>query len=91
LYQVHHFIYTEYQTLNKGEEMPTKVIVDCSTGETTVVELTAGEIADLETARLAAEDQRKAEEAEAAAKAEAKAALLDKLGITADEAKLLLS
>jgi len=71
--------------------MPTKVIVDCSTGETNIVELTAEEIADLETARLAAEDQRKAEEAEAAAKAEAKAALLDKLGITADEAKLLLS
>jgi hypothetical protein len=91
LYQAHHFIYTEYPTLNKGEEMPTKVIVDCSTGETSIVELTAQEIADLETARLAAEDQRKAEEAEAAAKAEAKAALLDKLGITEDEAKLLLS
>lgn len=91
MYQVLHFTYTEYQTLNKGEEMPTKVIVNCSTGETTVVELTAEEIADLETARLAAEDQRKAEEAEAAAKAEAKVALLDRLGITADEAKLLLS
>ena len=91
LCQAHHFIYTEYQTLNKGEEMPTKVIVDCTTGETTEVELTVEEIADLETARLAAEDQRKAEEAEAAAKAEAKAALLDKLGITEDEAKLLLS
>ena len=91
LYQVHHFIYTEYPTLNKGEEMPTKVIVDCSTGETSIVELTAEEIADLETARLAAEDQKAAAEAEAAAKAEAKAALLDKLGITEDEAKLLLS
>jgi predicted nucleotide-binding protein (sugar kinase/HSP70/actin superfamily) len=90
-YQAHHFIYTEYPTLNKGEEMPTKVIVDCSTGETSIVELTAEEIADLETARLAAEDQRKAEESEAAAKAEAKATLLDKLGITEDEAKLLLS
>jgi hypothetical protein len=87
----HHFIYTEYPTLNKGEEMPTKVIVDCSTGETSIVELTAEEIADLETARLAAEDQKAAEEAEAAAKAEAKAALLDKLGITAEEAQLLLS
>ena len=78
----------------KGEEMsdtPTKVVVDCSTGLTEVIPLTEQEIADLETARLAAEDQRKAEEAEAAAKAEAKAALLDKLGITEDEAKLLLS
>jgi hypothetical protein len=94
MFQAHHFIYTEYPTLNKGEEMsdtPTKVIVDCSTGITEVVPLTAEEIADLETARLAAEDQRKAEETEAAAKAEAKAALLDRLGITADEAKLLLS
>ncbi len=68
--------------------MPTKVIVDCSTGETTVVELTAEEIADLETARLAAEDQRKAEEAEAAAVAAAKAsanAKLAALGLSADE------
>ena len=72
-------------------DTPTKVIVDCSTGETTEVELTAEEIADLETARKAAEDQRAAAEAEAAAKAEAKAALLDKLGITAEEAQLLLS
>ena len=94
LYQAHHFIYTEYPTLNKGEQMsdtPTKVIVDCSTGITEVVPLTAEEIADLETARVAAEDQRVAAEAEAQAKAEAKAALLDKLGITAEEAQLLLS
>ena len=72
-------------------DTPTKVIVDCSTGITEVVPLTAEEIADLETARVAAEDQRVAAEAEAAAKAEAKAALLDKLGITAEEAHLLLS
>jgi hypothetical protein len=72
-------------------DTPTKVVVDCSTGITEVIPLTAEEIADLETARLAAEDQRVAAEAEAEAKAEAKAALLDKLGITADEAKLLLS
>ena len=72
-------------------DTPTKVIVDCSTGITEVVPLTAEEIADLETARLAAEDQRAAAEAETQVKAEAKAALLDRLGITADEAKLLLS
>jgi hypothetical protein len=70
--------------------MPTKVIVDCSTGETSIVELTAEEIAELEASRIAAEDQRQAAEAEAAVKAEAKAALLDKLGITAEEAQLLL-
>jgi regulator of protease activity HflC (stomatin/prohibitin superfamily) len=94
LYQALHFIYTEYPTLNKGENMsdtPTKVVVDCSTGITEVIPLTEAEIADLETARIAAEDQRKAAEAEAAARAEAKAELLDRLGITADEAKLLLS
>jgi hypothetical protein len=72
-------------------DTPTKVVVDCSTGITEVIPLTEAEIADLETARIAAEDQRKAAEAEAAARAEAKAELLDRLGITADEAKLLLS
>lgn len=72
-------------------DKPTKVVVDCSTGITEVIPLTEAEIADLETARVAAEDQRKAAEAEAAVKAEAKAELLDRLGITADEAKLLLS
>ena len=72
-------------------DTPTKVIVDCSTGITEVVPLTAAEIADMETARVAAEDQRVAAEAEAAIKAQAKAALLDKLGITAEEAALLLS
>jgi len=72
-------------------DTPTKVIVNCETGVTEVLPLTAQEIADMETARVAAEDQRKAAEAEAAAMAEAKAALLDRLGITEDEAKLLLS
>jgi hypothetical protein len=72
-------------------DKPNKVVVDCSTGITEVIPLTEAEIADLETARIAAEDQRKAAEAEAAVKAEAKAELLDRLGITADEAKLLLS
>jgi hypothetical protein len=72
-------------------DTPTKVVVDCSTGITEVIPLTEAEIADLETARVAAEDQRAAAEAEAAVRAEAKAELLDRLGITADEAKLLLS
>jgi hypothetical protein len=72
-------------------DTPTKVVVNCSTGITEVIPLTEAEIADLETARVAAEDQRKAAEAEAAVRAEAKAELLDRLGITAEEAKLLLS
>jgi hypothetical protein len=91
LSQAHHFIYTEYPTLNKGEEMPTKVIVDCSTGETSIVELTAEEIADLEAAQKAAESERVEREAKEAADATAKSALLKKLGITQEEARLLLS
>jgi nucleoid-associated protein YgaU len=72
-------------------DTPTKVVVNCTTGVTEVLPLTAAEIADMETARVAAEDQRAAAEAEAAVKAQAKAKLLDKLGITAEEAALLLS
>jgi len=68
-----------------------KVIVDCSTGETTVVPLTAEEIAALEAAAAQAEQDRLAAEAEAVTKAAARQALLDKLGITQEEAALLLS
>lgn len=68
-----------------------KVIVDCSTGEQSVVPLTAEEIADLEAAAAQAEQERLAAEAEAAQKAVARQALLDKLGITQEEAALLLS
>jgi hypothetical protein len=67
-----------------------KVIVDCSTGETTIVPLTAEEIADLEAAAAQAEADRKAAEIEAAAKEAARAEILAKLGLTADEAKVLL-
>lgn len=65
-----------------------KVIVDCSTGEQTIVPLTAEEIAELEAARIAAEAQRIEAEAQAQAKADAKAAAeakLAALGLTADE------
>ncbi len=68
-----------------------KVIVDCSTGEQTVVPLTPEEIAELEAAAAQAEAERLAAEAEAQAKAVARQALLDKLGITQEEAALLLS
>ena len=67
-----------------------KIIVDCSTGEQTVVPLTAEEIAELEAAAAQAEQDRLAAEAEAQAKAEAKAEILAKLGLTEDEAKVLL-
>ena len=71
--------------------MPTKLIINCETGEQTEVELTAEEIAQREADAKAYEAEQKAKEAEAAAKAQAKAELLAKLGITAEEATLLLS
>lgn len=72
---------------------PTKIILDCETGEQTIVPLTAEEIADLEKARAEAEAERAALEAEAQAKAEAKASALAKLaalGLTEEEAKAIV-
>ncbi len=69
-------------------DTPTKVIVDCSTGEETIVPLTAEEIAQLEADRATYEAEKAAAEAEAQAKAEAKAAAeakLAALGLTAEE------
>ena len=69
-----------------------KVIVDCSTGEQTVVPLTAEEIAELEAAAAQAEADRLAAEAEAQAKADAKAAAeakLAALGLTPEEIKAI--
>ncbi len=68
--------------------MPTKIVVDCSTGESTEVELTAEEVAELEARAAEAEAERLAAEAEAQAKAQAKAnaeAKLAALGLTAEE------
>ena len=67
-----------------------KVIVDCSTGEHTVVPLTAEEIAELEAAAEKAEQDRLAAEAEGAQKAAARAAIFEKLGLTEEEAAVLL-
>ena len=70
-------------------ETLTKVIVDCSTGEQTVLPLTADEIAQLEIDRAQAEADRVAAEAEAEAKAETKASALAKLaalGLSEEEA-----
>jgi hypothetical protein len=72
-------------------DTPTKVIVDCSTGITEVLPLTAEEIADLETARVQAESDRAEKEAQEAAQAKTKADVLKRLGITESEAKALLS
>ena len=70
--------------------MPTKIVVDCSTGIVTEVELTAEEIAQMEADAVKAEADRVAAEEEAALKSAQKAELLAKLGISEEEAKLLL-
>jgi hypothetical protein len=70
--------------------MTTAIEINCATGEVIERPLTADEIAANEAAQVQAEADAKKAEAEAATKAEAKAALLAKLGITAEEAALLL-
>ena len=67
---------------------PTKIIINCTTGEQTEVELTAEEIAQREADAAKAEADRAAREAEEAAKAAAKASAESKLaalGLSADE------
>ena len=61
-------------------------ITDAITGENIVREMTEDELAYI--AEMA--DQAAADQANIAARALAKAALLERLGITEDEAKLLL-
>lgn len=68
----------------------TKIVVDCSTGEVSEIELTAEEVAQREADAQAFAEVKAKEDADKAAAEVAKADLLAKLGITADEAKLLL-
>ena len=70
--------------------MPTKLIVDCSTGAVEEVELTAEEIAEQEAAAAKAEADKLAEEQAKAEKEAARAEILAKLGLTAEEAAVLL-
>jgi hypothetical protein len=62
-------------------------IVNAATGEETWRDYTEAEIAEVEAAQAEAAERV----AEAEARATQKAALLDRLGITEDEAKLLLA
>ena len=67
---------------------PTKLIVDCSTGISTEVELTDEEVAQREVDAAASAARKAEEDAEAAAKAAAKASAETKLaalGLSADE------
>jgi len=70
---------------------PTRIEANCETGEISIIELTDAEVAQREADAAAYAELKAEEEAQAAANAVAKAALLDRLGITADEAKLLLA
>jgi hypothetical protein len=77
---------------HKGETMPTKLIINCETGEQTEVELTAEEIAQREADAIAYAAQKAEQDAAEAAKAAAKAsgeAKLAALGLTAEEISAL--
>jgi hypothetical protein len=67
------------------------VFHDVETGEITKVDLTSDELAELEIKEAAAKEAADKDAQEFADEQAAKAALLTKLGITPDEAKLLLS
>lgn len=69
----------------------TEKIIDITTGEETIRPYTKAEIAEVETTLAQIESDRLIRENENAAKESARAALLERLGITADEAKLLLA
>ena len=75
-------------------DTPTKVIVDCSTGESTIVPLTEEELAQREVDRAAYEaaeaERLAAEEALAALKASAKAKLVAGTPLTEEEASVLV-
>jgi hypothetical protein len=71
-------------------DRPTRLIVDCSTGESQQVELTDEEMAQREADRIAYEAEQAAVAEQAAQKAAERQALLDRLGISEQEAQLLL-
>ena len=72
-------------------ESLTKLVVNCETNESQVIKLTAAEITEINKTAAASKIRLETEAAEAQSKATAKAALLEKLGITSEEAALLLS
>lgn len=75
-------------------DRPTKLVVDCSTGEQTVVELTDEEIAQLEADRVATEAQRAEQEAIEAARVAKRMSATEKLralGLEEEEVEALLS
>jgi hypothetical protein len=69
---------------------PTRIEVNCTTGEVLEIELTDEEVAQREADAAAYAAEQAKREAEEAQKATARAAILDRLGLTADEAAILL-
>jgi hypothetical protein len=69
---------------------PTRIEINCETGVESIIELTDAEVAEMAAQAAIAEAKKAEEDAAAEVRATAKAALLDRLGITADEAALLL-
>jgi hypothetical protein len=67
-----------------------KIIVNCETGEILERALTDDEIAQQIADEKELEAEAKIIEAEAAAKEAARQSILDRLGLSADEAKILL-
>jgi hypothetical protein len=76
------------------QEIPTRLVINCETGEREIIPLTAEEIAEREQMRIQAEADRAAREAEEVAKVAARAsglAKLQALGLTEAEATALLN
>jgi hypothetical protein len=71
-------------------EQFTQTIFDVNTGESQIVNLTDEQIKYVLKTRKIAEKVRAEEQAEAEAKATARQAILDRLGLTAHEAAILL-
>jgi hypothetical protein len=69
---------------------PTRIEINCETGEVLEIELTDAEVAEMTYAAELAAEAKAEEERVAAEKAAARDAILARLGITADEAELLL-
>lgn len=67
-----------------------KMVVDCTTNEVEITPLTNAEIKAYEKKQLENQSILDAEETEAQAKVEARQAILDRLGLSAEEVALLL-
>ena len=67
-----------------------KIIVNCETNETEIIPLTANELKTLKEEAAKQQKSRLALEAEAETKAAEKQAILDRIGLTADELKTIL-